>query len=239
MTLFKFWVKIRFWETGTSVHLVWKYHSHWYPQSRHWDNMSHSTGNEHLAKYRIWYMKNKVIFFLKFLDISPFGGGGGGALIHLFWTSGDVSSGFQSKSRQPYLHLAEAYTFHVPWDSPLVLHLPTYRTTGELSTDWAMLARRKIETSYIPTTPALFTRISSRCSFWIMSAVKSLTDFKEHKSSFLTTTFWFLVSRLMWRAASSPFSVLRHARITRAFLTAKSYAVWYPIPTMQSSFLSG
>ena len=27
----------------------------------------------------------------------------------MFWTSGDVSSGFQRQSGQPYSHLAEAY----------------------------------------------------------------------------------------------------------------------------------
>ena len=91
-----------------------------------------------------------------------------GTLIPLFWTSGDVSSGFQSQSGQSYLHLAEAYVLHIPWDSPLVWHLPTswwpacqlrwslphtyghawvglkwetYRVTGERSTDWAMLSR--------------------------------------------------------------------------------------------------
>ena len=32
-----------------------------------------------------------------------------GPLILLFWTSGDVSSGFQSQSGQPYMHLAEVY----------------------------------------------------------------------------------------------------------------------------------
>ena len=30
-------------------------------------------------------------------------------LILLFWTSSDVSSGFQSQSGQPYLHLVEVY----------------------------------------------------------------------------------------------------------------------------------
>ena len=40
------------------------------------------------------------------------------------WTSGNVSSGFQSQSGQPYSSLAEAYVLHVPWDSPLVWHLP-------------------------------------------------------------------------------------------------------------------
>ena len=46
------------------------------------------------------------------------------ALISRFRTSGDVSSGFQSQSGQPYMHLAEAYVLHIPGDSPLVRHLP-------------------------------------------------------------------------------------------------------------------
>ena len=33
-------------------------------------------------------------------------------LIPLFWTSGDVSTGFQSQSGQPYLHLVEARVTH-------------------------------------------------------------------------------------------------------------------------------
>ena len=42
-------------------------------------------------------------------------------------TSGNVSSGFQSQSGQPYLHLVEVYMIYVPWDSPLVWHLlPVY-----------------------------------------------------------------------------------------------------------------
>ena len=32
----------------------------------------------------------------------------------LFQTSGDVSSGFQSQSGQPYLCLAEAYMIYIP-----------------------------------------------------------------------------------------------------------------------------
>ena len=37
-----------------------------------------------------------------------------GPLIPLFWTSGDISSRFQSQSGQPYLHLAEVYMLYVP-----------------------------------------------------------------------------------------------------------------------------
>ena len=58
-------------------------------------------------------------FSLKIMeDISPFCG-------LLFWTCSDVSSGFQSQSGQTYLHLAEAYLLHIPWDWYLVQHLPT------------------------------------------------------------------------------------------------------------------
>ena len=41
------------------------------------------------------------------------------------WHPHDVSSGFQSQNGQSYLHLAEVYMMYVPWDSPLVQHLPT------------------------------------------------------------------------------------------------------------------
>ena len=48
--------------------------------------------------------------FLKCLvGICPFMG----HLIPLFWNSGDVSSGFQSQSGQPYWHLAEACMYDV------------------------------------------------------------------------------------------------------------------------------
>ena len=43
-----------------------------------------------------------------------------GPLIPQFWTSGDVSSGFQSLGGQPYSQLAEVYMMYVPSDSPLV-----------------------------------------------------------------------------------------------------------------------
>ena len=48
-----------------------------------------------------------------------------GPLIPMFWTSGDVSSGFQSQSGQPYLYLAEAYMMYILWFPPLVQHLLT------------------------------------------------------------------------------------------------------------------
>ena len=36
-----------------------------------------------------------------------------GPLTLLFWTSGDVSSGFQTQGGQPYSHLVDAYVLHV------------------------------------------------------------------------------------------------------------------------------
>ena len=46
-----------------------------------------------------------------------------GLLIPLFWIIGDISSGFQNKSGQPYSHLVEASLLYIPWHSPLVQHL--------------------------------------------------------------------------------------------------------------------
>ena len=67
-------------------------------------------------------VKNFWVFFKKFSeDMTPFFG----TLVPLFWTSGDVSSGFRSQSGQPYSHFTEAYMCNIPWDSPLVQHLPT------------------------------------------------------------------------------------------------------------------
>ena len=48
-----------------------------------------------------------------------------GALIPLFWTTGDISCWFQSQNGQHYLHLMEAYMLHILWDLPLVWHLLT------------------------------------------------------------------------------------------------------------------
>ena len=51
------------------------------------------------------------IYFLKFLFYTyPFLG----PLIGLFWTSGDISSGFQGQNGQSYLHLAEGYVTCIP-----------------------------------------------------------------------------------------------------------------------------
>ena len=49
-----------------------------------------------------------------------------GLLIPLFWTSGDVSSGFYSQSGQSYLHLAEAHVIHVYTFPEIHLWLDTF-----------------------------------------------------------------------------------------------------------------
>ena len=42
-----------------------------------------------------------------------------------FWVSKPEWSWIQSQSGQAYLHLAKVYMMYLPWDSPLVWHLPT------------------------------------------------------------------------------------------------------------------
>ena len=53
------------------------------------------------------------------MDTCPFLG----PLISLFWTSGDVSSGFQSQNGQPYWHFAEQY---VSFDLVVILKRVRY-----------------------------------------------------------------------------------------------------------------
>ena len=50
-----------------------------------------------------------------------------GPLISMFWTSGDVSSGFKARVGSALFALGGGIwvTLHIPWDSPLVLHLLT------------------------------------------------------------------------------------------------------------------
>ena len=76
-----------------------------------YEGTGYRTWNLGICQTRQWPIGFKSLaqkFFLE--DISPFVG----TLILLFWTSGDVFSGFQSQSGQPYLHLAEAYMIYIP-----------------------------------------------------------------------------------------------------------------------------
>ena len=61
------------------------------------------------------------LFKITLVDTRPFVG----PMMPLFWTSGDISSGFQSQSGQIYLHFVEVYVMYISWDSSLVLHLLT------------------------------------------------------------------------------------------------------------------
>ena len=55
-------------------------------------------------------------FLKKFLEDTHvlFLGGGGGALVPLFWISGDVSSGFQSQSGFCLIRIVEANVMYIP-----------------------------------------------------------------------------------------------------------------------------
>ena len=54
-----------------------------------------------------------LLIFLEDISLSV------GPMIPLFWTFGDVSSGVQSQSGLPFLHLSEAYVIYVSSDSLL------------------------------------------------------------------------------------------------------------------------
>ena len=74
------------------------------------EEINNSSPNAHF-RFSHFVLGNRNFFLKQKLeDISPFSG----TLIPLFWTSGDVYCEFQSQSRQPYLHLVEAYIIYVP-----------------------------------------------------------------------------------------------------------------------------
>ena len=94
-------------------------HHYWWPmwcmaKCDVWPNMVHGD----IFVFKHWSVGHYDLpsFFKNLVDTCPFLR----PLIPLYWTSGDVSSGFQSKIRQPFLHLAEAYVIYILWDSPLV-----------------------------------------------------------------------------------------------------------------------
>ena len=70
-------------------------------------------------------------------------------LIPLFWTSGDISSGFQNQSGQPYLHLAVVYMLHIAQDSLLVgsWAMCNMYTTANLL--MASMAAKPISSTYL------------------------------------------------------------------------------------------
>ena len=59
------------------------------------------------SNWRVWNFL-KIFWKIQVLFVRP--------LMPLFWTSGDVSSGFQSQSGQSYSYLLEAYVLHVRWN---------------------------------------------------------------------------------------------------------------------------
>ena len=111
-----------------------------------------------------------------------------GPLIPLFWTSGDVS-GFQSQNGQPYSSLAEAYVLQVPWNSPLVWHLPT---------SW--------QPAYLQGIGGTRNReLSCRCSQCQIRQARRSTDWAIHSSRvFLMTYLWLII--FLWLSWQSIFN---------------------------------
>ena len=71
----------------------------------------------------------------------------------LFWTSGDVSSGFQSHSGQTYLHLAEVYMMYIPLDAhhggqslfPTCFPIAKSWFTMQIFASWQKDGRRSVQ----------------------------------------------------------------------------------------------
>ena len=76
-----------------------------------------------LSNYRILYAPN-VKFFCRTHSHVLFWG----PLVHLFWISGDVSSGFQSPNGFCLIRIAEVNVLYIPSDPPLVLHIANLLT---------------------------------------------------------------------------------------------------------------
>ena len=51
-------------------------------------------------------------------------------LVPLFWTSGDIFSGFQSQSGFCLIHIAEVNVMYIPWDPLLVIHIVNLLTVS-------------------------------------------------------------------------------------------------------------
>ena len=72
-------------------------------------------GSTSISYYRV-YLGVSFLSFVIFGEHISFNG----PQISLFWSSGNVSSGFQSQCGQPYWYLAGAYVIYIICDSPLV-----------------------------------------------------------------------------------------------------------------------
>ena len=119
------WLKLSLWklkDCSIQLRVVW-YHSDIFPEETNYRTVCW----EYPRRWGFANEERQVIFifpvprfFLKKIleDINLFFFVG--PLIPLLWTSGDVSSGFQSQGGQPYLCFVEAYMLYVPWSSPLV-----------------------------------------------------------------------------------------------------------------------
>ena len=83
-----------------------------------------------------------------------------------------------------------------------------------------------------PNSPALFISTSSLASLLLNSCANRLTDSRLAKFSCMN---WISSWPVIWRSSFSvcvPFSESRHAKMTRAPLEARSWAVALPIPVL-------
>ena len=87
--------------------------------AREIDSLHYVKGRQNIIMIKDKYPLLNMVEFFKFKLMEDIGHICG-ALIPLFWTSGDASSGFQNKSGLPSLGSAEDNMLHIPWDSSLV-----------------------------------------------------------------------------------------------------------------------
>ena len=125
---------------------------------------------------------NTLLLFLD--NISPFCESTVTNVLDFWW----CLHWFQSQIGQLHLHLAEAYMIHVPWDSPLVQHLPT-------SWQWSHSLSHTCEQALVGLETGIYCAATSKCKTrqtlyqlsWAILTVKivwvmGLFSFKEASS---------------------------------------------------------
>ena len=107
-----------------------------------------------------------------------------GPWIPLFWTSGDVSTEFQSQSEQSYSHFAEAYVKCVSRDSPLGWHLLTYMAAWQPVT----VPHMCVSTAFVVSRKVMFSVVSV-CQSIIHDAIGQIGTL-HHMDQFKLVHMW-------------------------------------------------
>ena len=81
-------------------------------------------------------------------------------------------------------------------------------------------------------TPALLMSTSKRSQRWLSSSAQLRTEFKDARSNVTASISAVLLSALIWSHAVCALFWSRHARITRAPLSASAFAASKPIPLL-------